>query len=110
MLNSVQAYITTIYARRVYLAKPAETTALSARIFGSWSLLSSIVRLYAVYDISNPQLYQLALSTYVIAFAHFMAEWFIFGTAKWGPGIASTAFVSTASLVWMLTQWSFYNP
>lgn len=106
--NTIQAYMTTKNTREVYLQSGSETSALSSRIFGTWTVLSAIIRLYAAYDISNPQLYQLAIWAYAIAWGHFMSEWLLFKTAAWGRGLAGPIFISTGSLVWMLSQWDYY--
>ena len=37
-----------------------------------------------------------------------MSEWFVFGTAKWGRGLAGPMVVANFSLVWMVGQWGFY--
>ncbi|KAF2475714.1 Erg28-like protein [Lindgomyces ingoldianus] len=130
--NSIQAYSTLSYTQRVYssviapsppsgglsrtLKQPSASspetsspvTPLSARTFGTWTFLSSIIRLYAAYHINDPLIYQLALWTYAIAWGHFMSEWWIFGTARWGAGLAGPVFVSTGSLAWMWLQKDFY--
>lgn len=120
--NSIQAYTTLKATQKVYLG-PANTpripnatpsginspvTPLSARTFGTWTFITSIVRLYAAYHTSNPQIYQLAFATYAVAFGHFVSEWLIFGTARLGAGLAGPLVVSMGSLVWMWTQWSYY--
>jgi len=81
---------------------------LSARTFGTWTALSSIVRLYAAYHIHEAAVYELALWTFGLAFAHFASEWLVFGTARWGKGLAGPVFVSTVTGTWMLVQWSNY--
>jgi len=117
--NSVQAYSTLKFTRRVYSgtvnpktndAYPSTSpvTPLSARTFGTWTLITSIVRLYAAYNIDDPIVYQLGLWTYAIAWLHFVSEWFIFKTARWGAGLAGPVFVATGSLLWMSLQWGFY--
>jgi hypothetical protein len=127
--NSIQCYISLAGSREVYAGpptvKPSPTssssksksttytgnspvTPLSARTFGTWTALSSIIRLYAAYNISNPVVYQLALWTYGVAFAHFLSEWLVFGSARWGRGLASPVFVSTVTMGWMLVQWGSY--
>ena len=50
----------------------------------------------------------MAYWTYVIAFAHFMSEWFFFKTARWGAPLAGPVVVATSSLVWMGVQWGYY--
>ena len=107
-LNSVQAYATISYTARVYSSPSRPVTPLSSRTFGTWTLLSAIIRLYAAYNISDPTMYQLALWTYTLALGHFACEWFYFGTAKWGAGLAGPVLVSTGSLAWMFWQWESY--
>jgi len=108
LFNSIQNYTTISLTQRVYAVQPKQTTPLSARTFGTWTALSSIIRLYAAYHVSNPQVYQLALYSYVIAWAHFMSEWLIFRTARLGAGLAGPLAVATTSLVWMVSQREFY--
>lgn len=81
---------------------------LSARTFGTWTALSSIVRLYAAYHIHEAAVYELALWTFGLAFAHFGSEWLVFGTARWGRGLAGPVFVSTVTGSWMWAQWGNY--
>ena len=108
VLNSVQSYATTSYTARVYSSPSRPVTPLSARTFGTWTLLASIIRFYGAYNISDPVIYQLVLWTYALAFGHFASEWLIFGTTRWGAGLAGPVFVSTGSLAWMFWQWEWY--
>jgi hypothetical protein len=104
--NCVQAYLTTHFTERVYSAEAVNP--LSSRTFGTWTFLSSVIRLYAAYNISDPLIYQLALWTYVIALAHFASEWLVFGTAKMGKGLVGPLCVASGSLIWMLLKWEVY--
>ncbi|TVY47959.1 Ergosterol biosynthetic protein [Lachnellula occidentalis] len=120
--NSIQAYLTTAYSAQVYLgpvnsSKPATAydsapnspvTPLSSRTFGTWTLIQSLVRLYAAYYIDVAPIYQLAFLTYLVAWGHFVSEWQVFGTARLGKGLIGPLVVATASLVWMFMQWGFY--
>ncbi|CAD0056538.1 unnamed protein product [Aureobasidium pullulans] len=83
-------------------------TPLSARTFGTWTAITAIVRLYAAYNITTKPMYELAFWTYIVAFTHFMSEWLIFGSTRWGKGLAGPAIVATTSLIWMWTQWDYY--
>lgn len=104
--------MTTANTAEVYLAtgssKNSEVTPLQSRTFGTWSFLSSIIRIYAAYRINDPLIYELALCSYGLAWAHFHSEWLIFGTARWGRGLAGPIIVSNGSLIWMLVQWTSY--
>lgn len=127
--NSIQAYLTTFYTKRIYIGpRPApgtpptkphlltkgydltrsEATELSTRTFGTWTLLTSVVRIYAAYRIEDPALYQLAIWTYAVAFGHFMTEWFWYKTTRFGLPLFFPVAVSTSGLIWMLSQWDFY--
>jgi Erg28 like protein len=129
VLNSAQAYLTLTYTAQVYSEDPSlngsykksdesprrasghptsTVTPLSSRLFGTWTVIQSMVRMYAAYYISNPQIYQLAFLTYAVAFVHFISEWFVFRTAKWGAPLAGPVIISTSSLVWMWLQWGYY--
>lgn len=65
--------------------------------------------MYAAYNISDPLVYQLTLWTFVLALAHFLGEWLLFGTAKMGKGLLGPLIVPVVSLTWMLAQWEFYS-
>jgi hypothetical protein len=127
--NSIQAFSTLHYTQQVYLgpksppvaqtkaqappsgnplAPYSPVTPLSGRTFGTWTFLSSVIRLYAAYNVDNPVVYQLAYWTYAIAFGHFVSEWLIFGTARWSKGLAGPVIVATGTLIWMTLQWGFY--
>lgn len=123
--NSIQAYVSMSGTREVYAGPsatlpagiPASTirteqaspvTELSARTFGTWTALASVVRLYAAYHIHEPAVYEMALWTFGIAWGHFAAEWLVFKTARWGRGLAGPVFVATGTGAWMLAQWGSY--
>ena len=118
--NCIQCYtnVTLAITRKVYAghdtapSSPSPTAspvnALSARTFGTWTVLSSIIRFYAAYHIDDPMVYQLALWSFVLAGAHFGSEWLYYGTARWGRGLAGPVIVCVVSLPWMLSSWEWY--
>jgi hypothetical protein len=123
LANSIQAYFSLSGTREVYAGPrpklpagiPTSTapstspvTALSARTFGTWTALSSIIRLYGAYNITDPKVYEITLWTFGVAFGHFALEWLAFGSARWGRGLAGPVFVSTITATWMLVQWGSY--
>jgi hypothetical protein len=107
--NSIQTYTTLSYTKRVYSAKPNEVTGLSARTFGTWTFVTAIVRIIAAYHLNDPTMYLLAFVVFLGANLHFMSEWLVFKTTKWGEGLAGPVIISSVSLVWMLVQWDFYT-
>lgn len=86
----------------------AQVTALSGRLFGTWTLLSTVVRSYAAYRIASGDIYTMAFLTYAIALGHFSTEWLAYGTASMRKGLAVPFTVAFSTTVWMWTQWGFY--
>lgn len=82
MFNSIQNYTTIALTQRVYSKRPQDVNTLSSRTFGTWTFLSAIVRCYAAYNIANQGVYDICIWSYLIAGAHFVSEWLIFGTAR----------------------------
>ncbi|KAF2094284.1 ergosterol 28 [Rhizodiscina lignyota] len=110
--NSVQAYLTLHYTSQVYsgpdLKSASPATPLSGRTFGTWTFLTSIVRLYAAYHINERSWYDMATWTFTIAAFHFYAEWLYFKTTRWNRGLIGPIVVASISLPWMLLQRSHY--
>ncbi|KAI0109736.1 transmembrane domain-containing protein [Daldinia grandis] len=84
-----------------------QVTPLAARLFGTYTIISAIVRLYASYNLHLAPVYQITLWTYVVALAHFGSEFAVYKTAHMGP-IATTFFFATVGIVWMTSQYHFY--
>lgn len=115
--NSIQAYSTLSYTQRVYAGQPngkapesvtSPVTPLSARTFGTWTFITSLVRLYAAYHIDESAWYQIAFWTYIVAFGHFMSEMAVFGSARIRSPWLAPAIVSTSSIIWMALQYGYY--
>ncbi|KAJ7650348.1 hypothetical protein FB45DRAFT_887653 [Roridomyces roridus] len=109
VFNSAQNFTTLKLTRRIYnKVPPATITPLQARTFAAWTITSAVVRGYAAYHLNEKIVYDMALFTYLIAFAHFASELLIFRTAAPNPGVIAPVIVSTTSLIWMFTQYDFY--
>ncbi|AOW27158.1 hypothetical protein MG5_01522 [Candida albicans P57072] len=108
IFNSVQTYQNINLTKRVYEKNPNQVSPLSARTFGTWTLITSIVRFYGAYYLQNKQIYELTQFTFAIAAWHFLSEWLYFGTCKLGKGLSGPLIVSSVSLVWMYLQKDFY--
>jgi len=76
----------------------------AARRSVTWTFLSAIVRLYAVYDMDNGGLYILAFWTAVIACIHFAAERIVFEEKTHVRAVG----VSLVSMGLMVACWSSY--
>ncbi|CUM67260.1 uncharacterized protein PRCAT00004953001 [Priceomyces carsonii] len=109
IFNSIQTYLSKDLklTQKVY-NNTNEVTPLSARTFGTWTILSSILRFYGAYYLANQQVYELVLWTFFIAGVHFISEWLWYGTAKIGSGLLGPLIVSSVSITWMVSQRDFY--
>lgn len=111
VFNSAQCYLGgPDLTRRVYPRQPDQVTSLSVRTFGTWTFLSCVIRMYAALNITNSQVYDLAIASYLIAGFHFVSEWLVFHTTdtRKGSGLYGPLVVASLSATWMLTQRSFY--
>ncbi|RFU77353.1 demethylation complex subunit [Trichoderma arundinaceum] len=138
--NSLQAYTTLHFSRRVYNGRfirnpklpPAsakynpedspnklihaqndpkatdQLTPLAGRLFGTWTLITCIVRCYAAYHLHLGPVYNVAIWTYAVALGHFVSELFVFKSMTFGlPQVFPFIFATTA-LIWMPMVRSHY--
>ncbi|KAI1265686.1 hypothetical protein F5Y18DRAFT_426776 [Xylariaceae sp. FL1019] len=85
-----------------------QVTPLAGRLFGTYTLISAIVRIYAAYHLHLAPVYQITLWTYLVALLHFGSEFAVFRSARLGPGVMGPFFFATVGIVWMASQYSFY--
>ncbi|RYP53609.1 hypothetical protein DL768_001473 [Monosporascus sp. mg162] len=85
-----------------------QVTPLAARLFGTYTLISAVVRIYASYHLHLAPVYQMALWTYVVALAHFASEFFVYKTTRFGTPVAMPFFFATVGVTWMVGQYGFY--
>ncbi|KAI0597437.1 hypothetical protein F4775DRAFT_560231 [Biscogniauxia sp. FL1348] len=85
-----------------------QVTPLAARLFGTYTLVSAIVRLYASYHLRLGPLYDLALWTYVVALGHFASEVAVYRSARLGAPVLFPFFFASVGIAWMLSQRGFY--
>ena len=55
VFNTSQCFIdpTATLTKRIYLLQSSQVTPLMARMFGTWTALSAIIRLYGAYNLNN---------------------------------------------------------
>lgn len=95
LLNGAQNFVKPAFSRKVYTLAGGNATPLTARMFATWNITSAVVRIYAAYNLFNPQVYQLAMWTYAIALAHFVSEAAVWKTTNIIPGIISPLIVAS---------------
>jgi len=102
IFGSLQAfYHTHTLQTRQFSLKPEEVTPLAAKLFGAWTLITSIVRLRCAFNLENKVLYSTTLQTFIVALGLYGWEYFVSQSIPFipvmGPGI-----VATTSLIWMI--------
>jgi hypothetical protein len=78
-----------------------QCTPLAARCFGTWTLLTSIMRLYAAYHLDVAPVYNMAYWTYLVAFGHFVSELLYFKSMTLGVPQMFPLTLATTALIWM---------
>lgn len=136
--NAVQNLLTLHYTRRIYNGlfvpnpsaggdsvtklqpvtsaatlkdKPTATdqvTPLAARLFGVYTILAGVIRVYGAYRVNDPVLYQLCLFTHVLAASHFTSEIVVFKTLRLGWEHAFPLTAGFGGSVWMALQYGNY--
>ncbi|KAH3902795.1 probable Ergosterol biosynthetic protein 28 [Saccharomycodes ludwigii] len=110
VFNSIQTYISGLaLTRRVYEGKPSQITPLGCRLFGTWTLVSCVIRLYGALYITENHVFQLTFISYIIALLHFGSELIIYRSCKFGGGFLGPLIVSTTSLLWMYNTKEYYT-
>ncbi|KAK0726380.1 hypothetical protein B0T21DRAFT_336693 [Apiosordaria backusii] len=85
-----------------------QVTPLAARVFGTYTFVAGIIRLYASYQIDNYALYQMGIWTHVIAAIHFTSEMLIFKTIRFSGPQIFPFLAAYGGTTWMLLQYSNY--
>ncbi|KAJ4389652.1 hypothetical protein N0V93_007124 [Gnomoniopsis smithogilvyi] len=82
-------------------ATASTRTSLLAHTYGTKNIYTGLIRTYAAYHITNPQLYDLALWTFVGVLAFCGGQFFVWRTI--GPREAVIPFVTAgAGVLWMV--------
>ena len=71
-------------------------------MYGTWTFLSSIIRVYAAWKIENVDLYVLAMCTYGVAAVYFSLEALIFNVHNLSS--KSAILVAVLTLAWMALE------
>ncbi|CAH6719603.1 ergosterol biosynthetic protein 28 [[Candida] jaroonii] len=107
VFNSVQTYFSMDLSKKVY-SNSKDITPLSVRTFGTWTFITSIVRLYGSWYTTTQPVYDLCLWSFIVASGHFNLEWLVYKNCKFDKGLMGPFIVSTVSIIWMISQRDFY--
>ncbi|KAI0893804.1 ergosterol biosynthesis protein-like protein Erg28 [Annulohypoxylon nitens] len=80
---------------------------LLAHVYGVKNFYTSFIRLYAAYYINNPQLYDLAILTFVGVLFLYITEVFVYKTSNLREACFPYVIAGT-SLAWMVLQRDWY--
>lgn len=85
-----------------------QVTPLAARLFGVYTILAGVIRVYGAYRVHDPVLYQLCLFTHVLAATHFTSEIVVFRTLRLGWEHAFPLAAGFGGSIWMALQYGHY--
>ncbi|KAI3394473.1 hypothetical protein diail_2665 [Diaporthe ilicicola] len=85
-----------------------QVTPLAARLFGVYTILAGVIRVYGAYRVHDPALYQLCLFTHLLAAAHFTSETLVFKTVSLGWEHAFPFAAAFSGSLWMGLQYGHY--
>jgi hypothetical protein len=131
--NSAQNLITLHYSRRLYNGRYLPNTSLPPKTdkynpedsvsklvsahespkatdqcFGTWTFITSVVRLYAAYNLHLAPMYNVAYWTYVVALGHFASELLYFKSMTLGVPQLFPLCLATIGIIWMPLVKDFY--
>lgn len=85
-----------------------QVTPLAARLFGTYTFMAGVIRLYACYQLENPGMYQLGIWTHVIAGVHFTSELLVQKTINFSGPQVFPFMAAYGGTIWMLLQYNHY--
>ncbi|PVU90423.1 hypothetical protein BB561_004889 [Smittium simulii] len=109
IFNSAQCMLAPLgLTRRIYNGQNQQVTPLSSHTFAAWTILSAIIRYQCSFNMNNQILYDITLSSYIIAACHFLSEIYVFKTTKLFGPVLSTFVVAGTSIFWMIKDRALY--
>ncbi|KIL95402.1 hypothetical protein FAVG1_00139 [Fusarium avenaceum] len=78
-----------------------QLTPLAGRLFGTWTVITCVVRCYAAFNLHIGPVYTIAYWTYIVALGHFASELFIFKTMTFGLPQYFPFTLASIFLIWM---------
>lgn len=85
-----------------------QLTPLASRLFGTWTLITCVVRCYAAYNLHIGPIYNIAVWTYVVALGHFASELFVYKSMTFGLPQLFPFGLATTALIWMPMVRDYY--
>ena len=109
--NSVQCFIEPDFVWTKLYNESKEVSFLTARTYGMWTLLASIVRFMYAYNMRNWELFLITMASYALAFGHFSSEMLVYHSGGLDSmGMLSAIVVSGTSMVLLLLVRTYIWP
>jgi hypothetical protein len=86
---------------------PQPPHGLLARVYGVKNVYTTLIRLYAAYHITSPELYNLAMCTFGGVLFLYGTEWLVYRTVR-RREVGIPAVTASLGLGWMWVQRGFY--
>ncbi|KAL1923439.1 uncharacterized protein VTP21DRAFT_8419 [Calcarisporiella thermophila] len=108
--NTVGNFVNTRLSRECYdvEARSGKITPLVSRLFGTWTVMSAVVRVYCAYNIRNKPIYDVTIWSYAIALFHFTSEMFVFRSAQLNRATMWPCIIASSLLSWMVYEYENY--
>ncbi|KAJ9057563.1 ergosterol biosynthesis protein [Entomophthora muscae] len=109
VFNTAHCFFTPYSINRdIYSLELKEVTRLTARLFGTWTMLSSFLRLYCAYHMHEHSVYILTMFSFLVTSFHFGSEFLYFKTVA----VTRSSFLALTapplSLACMALAYPFY--
>jgi len=85
-----------------------QVTPLAARLFGVWTLMNGLIRLYTAYEVHSRALYHLSVLTHVAALTHFTSELLVYRTMRLTGPQFFPLLAGWGGAIWMILQYGHY--
>jgi hypothetical protein len=85
-----------------------QVTPLAGRLFGMYTFLAGVIRVYAAYHVTERYLYQMAWWAYVAAAFHFTSETVVYRSIRFNGSQAIPYMTAYTGAVWMVAQYQHY--
>lgn len=109
--NTVSSYLNgELLSETIFTVQPDLVNPLVGRLFGTWTLLAAFVRVTCAIHIDSKPLYHTTLFSFMLAFAYFMSELYIYKTLDITTGPVMALIASSISFLLMLAGYTHVFP
>ena len=108
--NTLNCFIDhSFLASKVYLMKPEKVNDLTARLYGLWTLMNAFLKITCALCIYNKAVYNLTMTSFILALIHFFAETFLYETSTFSIGLVTPTLITLLSIIFMGIGYMYLN-